>query len=131
MPSFENLLTKIMDSDVNIRHSIVTDIEGKIITISHRDGITNYLSPEETEASLQRAATAWKARKELSPKIGNGMYAVAAFEKITRITFPLGNENLIFVSLGSDTVRMDLHEGGQKQIIEHVLNILKRDPTKA
>ena len=131
MTSFENLLTKIMDSDVNIRHSIITDIEGKIITISHRDGITNYLSPEETEASLQRAATAWKARKELSPKIGNGMYAVAAFEKITRITFPLDNENLIFVSLGSDTVRMDLHEGGQKQIIEHVLNILKRDPTKA
>ena len=131
MPSFENLLTKIMDSDVNIRHSIVTDIEGKIITISHRDGITNYLSPEETEASLQRAATAWKARKELSPKIGNGLYAVAAFEKITRITFPLDDENLIFVSLGSDAVRMDLHEGGQKQIIEHVLNILNRDPTKA
>jgi hypothetical protein len=26
---------------------------------------------------------------------------------------------------------MDLHEGGQKQIIEHVLNILSRDPTKA
>jgi hypothetical protein len=129
--SFENLLTKIMDSDVNIRHSIVTDIEGRIITISHRDGITNYLSPEETEASLRRAATAWKARKELSPKIGNGMYAVAAFEKITRITFPLNDENLIFVSMGSDAVRMDLHEGGQKQIIEHVLNILSRDPTKA
>ncbi len=129
--SFENLLTKIMDSDVNIRHSIVTDIEGKIITISHRDGITNYLSQEETEASLRRAATAWKARKELSPKIGNGMYAVAAFEKITRMTFPLDDENLIFVSMGSDAVRMDLHEGGQKQIIEHVLNILSRDPTKA
>jgi len=59
------------------------------------------------------------------------LYAVAAFEKITRITFPLEDENLIFVSLGSDTVRMDLHEGGQKQIIEHVLNILSRDPTKS
>ena len=129
--TYENLLTKIMDSDVNIRHSIVTDIEGRIIITSHRDGITNYLSQEETEASLQRAATAWKARKQLSPKIGNGMYAVAAFEKITRITFPLNDENLIFVSMGSDTVRMDLHEGGQKQIIEHVLNILSWDPTKA
>ena len=131
MTTHENLLTKIMDSDVNIRHSIVTDIEGKIITTSHREGITNYLSQEETKASLQRAATAWKARKELSPKIGNGMYAVAAFEKITRITFPLFDENLIFVSIGSDTVRMDLHKGGQKQIIEHVLNILSRDPIKA
>ena len=119
-----------MDSDVNIRHSIITDAEGSILATSHRDGVTNYLSPEETAISLKRAASAWKGRKELSAKIGNGMYAVAAFEKITRMTFPLGDENLIFVSMGSDTVRLDLHEGGQKQIVQHVLNILSRDPTK-
>ncbi len=129
--NFENLLKRIMDSDSNIRHSLITDIEGDILVVSHRDGVTNYLSPEETEASLKRAASAWKGRKALSPKIGNGLYAVAAFEKITRITFPLGDENLIFVSLGSDAVRTDLDAGGQKQIIEHVLNILSRDPTKA
>ncbi|MEO2264457.1 MAG: hypothetical protein ABGW49_01060 [Nitrosopumilus sp.] len=128
--NFENLLKRIMDSDVNIRHSIITDTEGSILTTNHRDGVTNYLSQEETNASLKRAANAWKGRKELSPKIGKGMYAVAAFEKITRMTFPLGDENLIFVSMGSDTVRLDLHEGGQKQIIQHVLNILSRDPTK-
>ena len=128
---FENLLKRIMDSDPNIRHSIISDMEGNILTTSHREGITNYLSPEETAASLKRAASAWKARKELNPKIGNGLYAVAAFEKITRMTFPLGENNLIFVSMGSDPVRTDLHAGGQKQIIEHVLNILSRDPTKA
>lgn len=128
--NFENLLKRIMDSDVNIRHSIITDAEGTILTTSHRDGVTNYLSQAETEASLKRAANAWKGRKELSAKIGNGMYAVAAFEKITRMTFPLGDENLIFVSMGSNTVRLDLHEGGQKQIVQHVLNILSRDPTK-
>jgi len=119
-----------MNSDVNIRHSIVTDNDGNILATSHREGVTNYLSPEETESSLKRASVAWKGRKELFPKIGNGLYAVAAFEKITRMTFPLGDENLIFVSMGSDSVRMDLHEGGQKQIVEHVLNILSRDPTK-
>jgi hypothetical protein len=128
--NFENLLKRIMDSDVNIRHSIITDTEGSILTTSHRDGVTNYLSKVETEASLKRAASAWKGRKELSAKIGNGLYAVAAFEKITRMTFPLNDENLIFVSMGSDTVRLDLHEGGQKQIVQHVLNILSRDPTK-
>ncbi len=128
--NFENLLARIMNSDVNIRHSIVTDTDGNILATNHREGVTNYLSPEETAASLQRAASSWKGRKTLIPKIGNGLYAVAAFEKITRITFPLGDANLIFVSMGSDTVRMDLHEGGQKQIIEHVLNILSRDPTK-
>lgn len=130
MMDFENLLKRIMNSDINIRHSIVTDTAGNILATHHREGIMNYLSPEETANSLKRAATAWKGRKELSPKIGDGLYAVAAFEKITRITFPLGENNLIFVSLGSDAVRMDLHEGGQKQIVEHVLNILSRDPTK-
>ncbi|WP_278975306.1 hypothetical protein [Nitrosopumilus sp.] len=128
--NFENLLQRIMDSDINIRHSIITDIEGNILATSHREGITNYLSPEETAASLKRAATAWKGRKALSPKIGDGLYAVAAFEKITRMTFPLGNENLIFVSMGSDSVRTDMHAGGQHQIVQHVLNILSRDPTK-
>lgn len=129
--NFENLLKRIMDSDTNIRHSIVTDNEGNILATNHREGITNYLSQEETESSLRRAASAWKGRKELTPKIGNGLYAVAAFEKITRMTFPLGNENLIFVSMGSDSVRTDTQQGGQKQIVEHVLNILSRDPTKA
>lgn len=128
---YGNLLQRIMHSDGNVRHSIVTDLDGNILATNHHEGITNYLSPEETASSLKRAASAWKARKQLSPKIGRGLYAVAAFEKITRITFPLGENNLIFVSLGSDTTRMDLHEGGQKQIIEHVLNILSRDPTKA
>lgn len=127
---FEKLLQRIMDSDVNIRHSVITDGEGDIIAVNHRPGVTNYLSQEETKTSLKRAASSWKARKQLSSKIGKGLYAVAAFEKITRITFPLGDNNLIFVSMGSDTTRMDLHEGGQKQIITHVLNILTGDPTK-
>ena len=130
MMGFKQLLQRIMDSDVNIRHSVITDAEGNIMTVNHRLGVINYLTEEETAASLKRAASAWKARKQLSPKIGKGLYAVAAFEKITRITFPLGDNNLIFVSMGSDTTRMDLHEGGQKQIIQHVLNILSGDPTK-
>ncbi len=126
-----NLLKRIMDSDPNIRHSIISDNEGNILAIHHRPGITNYLSQEETAASLKRAAIAWKGRNELRSKIGKGLYAIAAFEKITRMTFPLGEDNLIFVSLGSDQTRTDLHEGGQKQIVEHVLNILSGDPTLA
>ncbi len=126
-----NLLKRIMDSDPNIRHSIVTDNEGNILATHHRPGITNHLSQEETAASLKRAAIAWKGRNELRSKIGKGLYAIAAFEKITRMTFPLGKDNIIFVSLGSDQTRTDLHEGGQKQIVEHILNILSRDPTLA
>ena len=31
--------------------------------------------------------------------------------------------------MGSDQVRTDFNAGGQKQIIEHVMNILSGDPT--
>lgn len=127
--AYEKLLERIMDSDPNIRHCLVADAEGNIEEVNHREGVTNYLSQEETTASLKRAATAWKGRNAIADKIGKGLYAVAAFEKITRITFPLGDDHLIFVSLGSEQTRTDLHAGGQKQIVEHVLNILSGDPT--
>ncbi len=126
---FNQLLQRIMGSDPNIRHTVVTDLEGNITTFNHREGVTNYLSEEETAESLKRAASAWKARKQLVPKIGNGVYAVAAFEKITRITFPLGQNNLLYVSMGSNKVRTNFDQGGQKEIIEHVINILSGDPT--
>ncbi len=125
----ELLLERIMDSDPNIRHSIVADIDGNIQAVNHREGVTNHLSEAETATSLKRAATAWKARKELSSKIGKGLYAVAAFEKITRVTFPLGEKHLLFVSVGAEKVKTELNLGGQTQIIEHVMNILDGDPT--
>ncbi len=125
----EELLELVMESNANIRHCLVADIDGKIETVNHREGVTNFLSESETVSSLKRAADAWKARKELGPKLGKGLYAVAAFEKLTRITFPLGQNHLLFVSMGSNKVRTDLSQGGQNQIIEHVLNILDGDPT--
>jgi len=40
----ELLLERIMDSDPNIRHSIVADIDGNIEAVNHREGVTNHLS---------------------------------------------------------------------------------------
>jgi len=127
--AFEHILERIMESNVNIRNCIIANLDGESITVKHREGVTNYLSEDETTASLKRAASAWKARKQLKPKIGKGLYAVAAFEKLVRITFPLGENNLLFVSMGSQDVRTDFDQGGQKDIIEHVLNVLGNDPT--
>ena len=100
--TFEQLLQRIMDSNVNFRHSIVADNKSIILSVNHRPRVTNYLSEEETTFSLKRADNAWKAQKELSSKIGTGLYAVAAFEKITRITIPFVENNLLFVSMGSE-----------------------------
>ncbi len=127
----EQLLERVMEINTNIRHTIVADSDGNIEVVNHREGVTNYLSEDETSESIKRAASAWKVRKSLSSKIGNGIYAVAAFEKLSRITFPLGQKHLLFVSVGAGGAREDLREGGQQDIIEHVLNLLGGDPTKA
>jgi len=127
---YDATMKRIMDSDSNIRNCIVADTEGEIKAVMHRDGIRNYLSDEETSESLKRAATSWKARKQLSPKIGPGQYAVAAFEKLTRMTFPAGENHLVFVSMASNPIRDDYHQGGREDVVEHVLNILSGDPTK-
>ena len=127
---YETLLDRIIKSDSNIRHCIIADADGNIKAIKHKDGVVNYLSEEETAVSLKRAASSWKARKQLSSKIGLGQYAVAAFEKLTRMTFPLGENHLAFISMSSNPIKTELHQGGRADIVEHVLNILSGDPTK-
>ena len=127
---YDTLLNRIIKSDSNIRHCIIADTDGNIKAVKHKDGVENYLSDVETAASLKRAASSWKARKQLAPKIGPGQYAVAAFEKLTRMTFPLGENHQVFASMSSNPIKMELGQGGRADIVEHVLNILSGDPTK-
>jgi hypothetical protein len=64
----------------------------------HREGVKNLLSPEESKKSLELAINAWKVRSELSNKIGKGRYVLAEYEKIKRITMPLGDKHLLYVT---------------------------------
>ena len=44
------------------------------------------------------ALKGWKIRAELAPKIGRGKYVLAEYEKIKRITMPLGENHLVYVT---------------------------------
>lgn len=69
-----------------------------------REGLTSHLSREETEASLSQAVYRWSTRKKTTDKIGSPVYAMAKYEKICRITIPLGGAGLILVTteIGAD-----------------------------
>ena len=54
---------------------------------------------EETKDSLKRAIATWKVRDELSNKVGKGRYAIVGYDKIKRITVPLTNGHMLFVSV--------------------------------
>src|SRR6478609_6152777 len=95
---YKKLYEDIMNTDPKIRLVTICDIDGKIMYSEHRQGVKNLLSPEESKKSLELAVNSWKTRDQLSPKIGKGIYVLAEYEKIKRITMPLGNSHLLYVT---------------------------------
>ncbi len=95
----EKLLNMILGEIPSSRVAIICDHDGNILWNSIRDTTTSYLSMDETKESLKRSIKSWQERDKLSAKIGNGKYAIVAYDKIKRITIPLPNNHLLFVSL--------------------------------
>ncbi|ABX13360.1 hypothetical protein [Nitrosopumilus maritimus] len=95
----EKLLNMILGEIPSSRVAIICDHEGNILWNSIRDNTTSYLTVDETKESLKRSIESWEKRDVLSEKIGKGKYAIVAYDKIKRITVPLPNNHLLFVSL--------------------------------
>jgi hypothetical protein len=99
---------EIVKSDPNIRLVTICDLNGKIIYSEHRQGVKNLLTPEESKKSLDLAVNAWKTRSQLAPKIGKGKYVLAEYEKIKRITMPLDDNHLLYITteIGADHAKI-------------------------
>lgn len=87
-----------MNLDPKIRMVTICDLDGKIMHSDHRQGVTNLLTPEESKRSLELAIKAWKTRGEIASKIGKGKYVLAEYEKIKRITMPLDDSHLLYIT---------------------------------
>ena len=96
---YKRIYEDIMNTDPKIRLVTICDSNGKIMHSEHRDGVQNLLSPEESKKSLELAVNSWKTRTTLAPKIGKGIYVLAQYEKLKRITMPLGDEqHLLYIT---------------------------------
>jgi hypothetical protein len=96
--NYQKLPADIMNIDPKIRLVTICDINGKVMFSDHRQGVKNLLSPEESKESLELAVKSWKIRSKLAPKIGKGKYVLAEYEKIKRITIPLGDDHILYVT---------------------------------
>src|SRR5215472_5586542 len=96
----------------------ICDLNGKIMHSEHRQGVKNLLTPEESKKSLELAVKAWKTRSELTSKIGKGKYVLAEYERIKRITMPLGDKHLLYVTTEVDTDHSNVIRGIMKMKVE-------------
>lgn len=67
-----------------------------------RPGAESLLTREETELSLSQAVYRWSTRKKTTDKIGRAVFALAKYEKIYRVTFPIGGAGLALISTELD-----------------------------
>ena len=99
MEKHEKLLNMLMEFNPLVRFTAVCSKNGDIEWSSQRDNVTNIIPIEETKASIKRAVESWDARQNLSQNgTGAGMYTITAYEKIKRITIPLDDDHILFIS---------------------------------
>lgn len=95
----------LMDFNESIRFTAVCNSKGEILWNSQRAGIRNIIPLADTKKTLQRAVNAWQERSKVTDKVGRGLYVIAAYEKIKRITIPLENGHLLFISIGNTPLK--------------------------
>ncbi|KAF6247926.1 hypothetical protein C6990_00265 [Nitrosopumilus sp. b3] len=110
---YEKICDDILECDEKIRYVGVYDY-GELHD-KMKEGLQSHLSREETELSLSQAVYRWSTRKKTSEKIGKPVFALAKYEKIFRITIPIGGAGLILISteLDADVI----------EIVEKILKI--------
>ncbi|MDH3277265.1 MAG: hypothetical protein OEL77_04695 [Nitrosopumilus sp.] len=94
--NYEKICDEILNCDDQIRYVGVYDY-GELYD-KMRPGVSNYLTREETELSLSQAIYRWATRKKTISKIGKPIYAMAKYEKIYRVTIPIGGAGLILIA---------------------------------
>ena len=114
---YKSIHEKIINLDPSIRLVTICDLNGKIMHSEHRQGVENLLSPEESKKSLELAVNAWKTRSTLQSKIGKGKYVLAEYEKIKRITMPLDEEHILYITTEVDA--------DHSKIIDNAMRVAK------
>ena len=111
---YEKICDDILECEEKIRYVGIYDY-GELYD-KMRPGVKSYLSREETEVSLSHAVYRWSTRKKISNKIGKPVFALAKYEKIFRVTIPIGGAGLILISTEPDVDVV--------QIVDKILKII-------
>jgi hypothetical protein len=122
---YRKLYQDIMKLDPKIRLVTICDIGGRVMYSEHREGVRNLLTPAESKKSLELAVNAWKTRTELATKIGKGKYVLAEYEKIKRITMPLGlnsdDTHLLYITTEPEADHSNIIRGVGELVIRKTL----------
>ena len=127
MDDYKGFLEVLMVSNKKVRFSAIYDLEGEMLFQKRREDIKTLFSLEETKEQLNNTINSWKSRGEIKDKIGKPLYSVTSYEKIKRMTIPIDDEHLLFISMDSNDEEVEKFNNIS---IKNISALLENDPTK-
>jgi len=92
------LFSDVLNVDSGIRYTAIQNNAGKIITGGFRENIAPILNDEDIQMMHHYASQRWQTRKNIEHKIGPAKYALAEYNEIKRISFPIDEKHLLMVT---------------------------------
>lgn len=117
MLNFDKLYDNVLAIDSKIRYAVIQNNVGEKIHGGFRAGINPILNDDELKMMHYYASQRWQTRKNIEHKLGNTKYAMAEYDKLKRITFPIDEKHLLMVTAEINANHTD--------IINNILKLLK------
>ena len=116
--NIEQLCKDVLDMDKSVRFAMIVQ-DGEKKFGGYRYDTVSILNSEELDQSIWYAHERMAGRILAEHKLGKTKYAMAEYEKVKRVTFPLDHKTLLLVSL-------DI-KSNHDQIIKDILKILNQN----
>ena len=105
---FENLYANIMKMDSTIRYAVIQNNTGEKICGGFRENISPILNNEELKMMHYYASQRWHTRKNIEHKLGTTKYAMAEYDKLKRVTFPINEKYLLLLTMETNADHTDI-----------------------
>lgn len=96
---YKKLLEKIIQCNDIVRFVVIYDKFGSIEEKLQKEGIRILLNEIDTDSLAREGLNSWHARNQLAHKIGKSQYVMAVYDKIIRLSIPMGDGETLLVSL--------------------------------
>jgi hypothetical protein len=114
---FDKLYADVMKIDSAIRYAVIQNNTGEKICGGFRDNINPILDDDELKMMHYYASQRWETRKNIEHKLGNTKYAMAEYDKLKRITFPINKKYMLLLTTEIDA--------DHANVIDKVLELIR------
>jgi len=119
---FDTLYKQVMNVDKAIQYAVIMSKVGERICGGYKEEVKPVFTDDELKMVHFYAGQRWGTRKNIEHRIGKNKYAMAEYEKMKRISFPINDDYLLMI-------HTDV-ENNHQEIIIKILDLIKNIPNK-